>query len=87
MDLRKFLLTDEMKEQFEEYSKLTTDAEIEEFHECWNEKYLQKTPEEQAYYDAKRFESLAAMSARVDELIQIVKFDEAAKKNDRRKIA
>ena len=68
-----------MEEQFDEFSKLTTKAEKDDFHRKWNEKYLKKTPEEQVWDDEKAFECLDAMSARIDEMISIVKLGEVAK--------
>jgi len=68
-----------MEEQFEEYCKLTTDAEKEDFFAKCHEKYLQKTPEEQAFDEAKTLESMAAISARISELTQIVRLGEVAK--------
>ena len=79
MDVKRFLLTDEMEQQFEEYGKLTTDAEIEKFHTKWNEKYLQKTPAEQEFDDAKMLESINAISERVNELTESVRLGEVAK--------
>ena len=58
MDLKKYLPTEEMMKEFEEYSKLTDEKEKAEFHAHRSEKYLQKTPEEQELVKLKTLEGL-----------------------------
>ena len=79
MDLKKYLPTDEMIAEFEEYSKLTTEEEKAEFHARRSEKYLKRTPEEQEFVKGKTLEGLRNISCRLDELTEIVRLGEVAK--------
>ncbi len=79
MDLKKYLPTEEMFAEFEEFSKLTTDAEIEAFHDKRLERYKQKTPEELDFAEEKMFEGLRNMKDRLDELTDIVRLGEVSK--------
>ena len=79
MDLKKYLPTDEMIAEFEEYSKLTTAEEKAEFHARRSEKYMQRTPEEQEFLKEKTIEGLRNISERLEEMTEIVKLDKLSK--------
>ena len=79
MDIKKYLPTDEMIAEFEEYSKLTTEEGKAEFHVRRSEKYLKRTPEEQEFVKEKTLEGLRNISYRLDELTEIVRLGEVAK--------
>ena len=79
MDFNKYLPTEEMMAEFEEYSKLNTEKDKADFHIRRSEKYLQKTAEEQELVKSKTLEGLRNVSDRLDELTEIIKLGEVAK--------
>ncbi len=79
MDLKKYLPTEEMMAEFDEYSKLASDEEKAAFHARRAEKYIQKTPEEQILIKEKTLEGLRNIHDRLDEITDIVRLGEVAK--------
>ncbi|MDR1153314.1 MAG: DUF5053 domain-containing protein [Bacteroidales bacterium] len=79
MDLKKYLPTEEMMADFEEFSKLTTAEEMEVFHAARLERYKQKTPQELDLAEEKMFEGLRNMKDCLDELTDIVRLGEVSR--------
>ena len=79
MDIKKYLPTEEMMSEFEEFSKLTTKEEKDKFDALRTERHLNKTPEEQEEYKARTLEGIMNISNRVDEFSEIIKLNEVSK--------
>ena len=79
MDLRKYLPTDEMIAEFEEYSKLTSEEEKTEFLERRNERIMRLTPEEQDSIKEKTLEGLCSISNRLENITEEVKLGKISK--------
>ena len=78
MDLKKYLLSDEMQIEFEQFSKLATKEDKDAFAEQRKEKFKQLAPEEQSKIEAQTINGIKNISDRVDDLINGVRLGEVA---------
>ena len=76
MDLKKYLLSDEMQIEFEQFSKLATKEDKDAFAEQRKEKFKQLAPEEQSKIEAQTINGIKNISDRVDDLINGVRLGE-----------
>ena len=79
MDLKKYLPSDEMIAEFEEFKRLEGKSEKEEFKNRRAERYAKMTPDERAMVDAQTMDGLNNINERVVELTDIVKLGEITK--------